>query len=100
MKLTTLIAQQPYDLNLLVRAMDGEVRQKQTKITQFDRCLRFPQFIFTLNCTVLVRGMLLNDMLNDLCLFQPISFLGLDEREVAHFLCGLQRLNTIAEVQM
>ncbi|XP_045924991.1 hydroxyproline dehydrogenase [Micropterus dolomieu] len=53
-KLTTLIAQQPYDLNLLVRAMDGE----------------------------------------------PISFLGLDEREVAHFLCGLQRLNTIAEASV
>lgn len=34
MKLTTLIAQQPYDLNLLVRAMDGEVRPQYTKITQ------------------------------------------------------------------
>ncbi|XP_060951129.1 hydroxyproline dehydrogenase [Limanda limanda] len=50
-KLTTLIAQQPYDLSLVVRAMDGE----------------------------------------------PISFPGLDESEVAHFLCGLRRLNKIAE---
>ncbi|XP_051272628.1 hydroxyproline dehydrogenase [Dicentrarchus labrax] len=50
-KLTTLIAQQQYDLNLLVRAMDGEA----------------------------------------------INFPGLDESEVAHFLCGLQRLNKIAE---
>ncbi|XP_073345646.1 hydroxyproline dehydrogenase [Pagrus major] len=53
-KLTTLIAQQPYDLNLLVRAMNGE----------------------------------------------PISFPGLDESEVAHFLCGLQRLNKIAEASV
>ncbi|XP_054454830.1 hydroxyproline dehydrogenase [Anoplopoma fimbria] len=53
-KLTTLINQRPYDLNLLVRAMDGE----------------------------------------------PIKFPGLDEREVAHFLCGLQRLNKIAEASV
>ncbi|XP_070783575.1 hydroxyproline dehydrogenase [Enoplosus armatus] len=53
-KLTTLIAQQPYDVNLLVRAMDGE----------------------------------------------PISFPGLDESEVAHLLCGLQRLNKIAEASV
>lgn len=34
------------------------------------------------------------------CIFiQPISFPGLDERECAHFLCALKRLNTIAEVQ-
>lgn len=33
------------------------------------------------------------------CLFQPINFPGLDENEAAHFLCGLQRLNRIAEVQ-
>ena len=37
----------------------------------------------------------------NVCLtFQAISFPGLDESEVAHFLCGLQRLNKIAEVQM
>lgn len=37
---------------------------------------------------------------DNLCLtFQAISFPGLDESEVAHFLCGLQRLNKIAEVQ-
>lgn len=53
-KLTTLIAQKPYDLNLLVRAMNGET----------------------------------------------ISFPGLDEREVAHFLCSLQRLNKIAEASV
>ncbi|KAM3591673.1 uncharacterized protein V6R79_005726 [Siganus canaliculatus] len=53
-KLTTVIAQQPYDLNLLVRAMDGE----------------------------------------------RISFPGLDESEAAHFLCGLQRLNRIAEASV
>ena len=33
-------------------------------------------------------------------LFQPIRFPGLDERENAHLLCGLKRLNTIAEVRM
>lgn len=54
MKLTTIIAQQPYDLDLVVRAMDGE----------------------------------------------PVSFPGLDESEVAHFLCGLQRLNKIAEASV
>ncbi|KAL7371848.1 hypothetical protein ABVT39_006087 [Epinephelus coioides] len=53
-KLTTLIAQQPYDLNLLVRAMDGE----------------------------------------------QINFPGLNESEVTHFLCGLQRLNKIAEASI
>nr|XP_046232236.1 hydroxyproline dehydrogenase [Scatophagus argus] len=53
-KITTLIAKQPYDLNLLVRALDGE----------------------------------------------PISFPGLDERELAHFFCGLQRLNKIAEASV
>ncbi|XP_078135762.1 hydroxyproline dehydrogenase [Sander vitreus] len=53
-KLTTLMAEQPYDLNLLVRAMDGE----------------------------------------------SINFPGLDDREVAHFLCGLQRLNKIAEASV
>ncbi|XP_034563784.1 hydroxyproline dehydrogenase [Notolabrus celidotus] len=53
-KLTTLIAQQPYDLNLVVRAMDGE----------------------------------------------PIKFPGLDESEVAHFLCSLRRLNQIAEASV
>ncbi|KAM3860054.1 hydroxyproline dehydrogenase [Diretmus argenteus] len=53
-KLTTLLSQQPYDLDLLVRAMDG----------------------------------------------QPISFPGLDESETAHFLCGLQRLNRIAEASV
>ncbi|XP_047465015.1 hydroxyproline dehydrogenase [Mugil cephalus] len=53
-KLTTLIAQQPYDLNLLVRAMDGE----------------------------------------------PITFPGLDEKEMTHFLCGLRRLNKIAEASV
>ncbi|XP_059180480.1 hydroxyproline dehydrogenase [Centropristis striata] len=53
-KLTTLIAQQPYDLDLLVRAMDGE----------------------------------------------QINFPGLDESEVAHFLCSLQRLNKIAEASV
>ncbi|XP_068439305.1 hydroxyproline dehydrogenase [Clinocottus analis] len=53
-KLTTLITRHPYDLNLLVRAMDGE----------------------------------------------PIEFPGLNESEVAHFLCGLQRLNTIAEASV
>uniref|UniRef100_H3DCM6 Proline dehydrogenase n=1 Tax=Tetraodon nigroviridis TaxID=99883 RepID=H3DCM6_TETNG len=52
-KLTALLAKQPYDLNLVVRALDGE----------------------------------------------PISFPGLDERECAHFLRALKRLNTIAEVQ-
>ncbi|XP_024857852.1 hydroxyproline dehydrogenase isoform X2 [Kryptolebias marmoratus] len=50
-KLTTLAAQQPYDLSLLVKAMDGET----------------------------------------------ISFPGLEEKENAHFLCGLKRLNKIAE---
>ncbi|KAG8009165.1 Hydroxyproline dehydrogenase [Nibea albiflora] len=50
-KLTKLIAQQPCDLALLVRAMDGEA----------------------------------------------ISFPGLDESEVTHFLLGLRRLNRIAE---
>ncbi|KAM9715971.1 hydroxyproline dehydrogenase isoform 1-T2 [Menidia menidia] len=49
-KLTTLIAQHPYDLCLLVKAMDGE----------------------------------------------PIIFPGLDEKENAHFVCGMQRLNKIA----
>ncbi|XP_071777818.2 hydroxyproline dehydrogenase [Centroberyx gerrardi] len=53
-KLTTLLSQQQYDLDLLVRAMDGEA----------------------------------------------ISFPGLDERETAHFLCGLQRLNKIAEASV
>uniref|UniRef100_A0A673CJU7 Proline dehydrogenase n=1 Tax=Sphaeramia orbicularis TaxID=375764 RepID=A0A673CJU7_9TELE len=51
-KLTTLIAQQPYDLDLLIRAMDGEV---------------FP---------------------------------GLDEKDSAHFFCGLQRLNKIGEASV
>ncbi|CAJ1080387.1 hydroxyproline dehydrogenase [Xyrichtys novacula] len=53
-KLTTLIAQQPYDLNLVVRAMDGEL----------------------------------------------IKFPGLDESEVAHFLCSLRRFNRIAEASV
>ncbi|XP_054913890.1 hydroxyproline dehydrogenase isoform X2 [Poeciliopsis prolifica] len=53
-KLTTLIAQQSYDLSLLVRAMDGEM----------------------------------------------ITFPGLEEKEAAHFLCGLQRLNKIAEASV
>ncbi|XP_008435023.1 hydroxyproline dehydrogenase isoform X1 [Poecilia reticulata] len=53
-KLTTLIAQQPYDLSLLVRAMDGEM----------------------------------------------VTFPGLEEKEAAHFLCGLQRLNKIAEASV
>ncbi|XP_034717057.1 hydroxyproline dehydrogenase isoform X1 [Etheostoma cragini] len=53
-KLTTLLAEQPCDLNLLVRAMDGE----------------------------------------------SIHFPGLDDREVAHFLCGLRRLNKIAEASV
>ncbi|AWP17639.1 putative proline dehydrogenase 2 [Scophthalmus maximus] len=53
-KITTLIAQQPYDPSLLVRAMDGE----------------------------------------------PIIFPGLDESEVAHLLCGLQRLNRIGEASV
>ncbi|XP_027884930.1 hydroxyproline dehydrogenase isoform X2 [Xiphophorus couchianus] len=53
-KITTLIAQQPYDLSLLVRAMDGEM----------------------------------------------ITFPGLEEKEAAHFLCGLQRLNKIAEASV
>ncbi|KAK2820335.1 hypothetical protein Q5P01_023294 [Channa striata] len=53
-KLTTLIAQRPCELDLLVRAMNGE----------------------------------------------PISFPGLDEKDVAHFLCGLQRLNKIAEASV
>ncbi|KAF3704462.1 Hydroxyproline dehydrogenase [Channa argus] len=50
-KLTTLTAQRPCDLDLLVRGMNGE----------------------------------------------PISFPGLNENEVAHFQCGLKRLNKIAE---
>ncbi|XP_029384067.1 hydroxyproline dehydrogenase [Echeneis naucrates] len=53
-KLTALNAQQLYDLNLVVRAMDGE----------------------------------------------PISFPGLDDSEAAHFLCGLHRLNKIAEASV
>ncbi|KAM4715394.1 hydroxyproline dehydrogenase [Anableps anableps] len=53
-KLTTLIARQPCDLSLLVRAMDGET----------------------------------------------ITFPGLEEKEAAHFLCGLQRLNKIAEASV
>lgn len=53
-KLTTLMTQQPYNLDLLVRAMDGE----------------------------------------------PISFPGLDDHENAHLLCGMRRLNTIAEASM
>nr|XP_020478970.1 probable proline dehydrogenase 2 [Monopterus albus] len=53
-KLTTLISQQPYDLNLLVRALDGE----------------------------------------------QINFPGLDGNEIAHFLCGLQRLNKIGEASV
>lgn len=36
-KLTTLIARQPHDLNLLVRAMDGEVRPPHAGVTQFVR---------------------------------------------------------------
>ncbi|MEQ2298226.1 hypothetical protein AMECASPLE_003100 [Ameca splendens] len=53
-KLTTLITRQPYDLSLLVRAMDGEA----------------------------------------------ITLPGLEEPETAHFLCGLQRLNKIAEASV
>uniref|UniRef100_A0A665UIT4 Proline dehydrogenase n=1 Tax=Echeneis naucrates TaxID=173247 RepID=A0A665UIT4_ECHNA len=53
-KLTALNAQQLYDLNLVVRAMDGEVR----------------------------------------------LFPGLDDSEAAHFLCGLHRLNKIAEASV
>lgn len=53
-KLTTLMTQQTYDLDLLVRAMDGE----------------------------------------------HVSFPGLDEKETAHLLCGLQRLNRIAEASV
>ncbi|XP_034050554.1 hydroxyproline dehydrogenase [Thalassophryne amazonica] len=53
-KLTTLMAQQPYELDLLVSAMNRE----------------------------------------------PISFPGLDKGEAAHFLCGLQRLNKIAEASV
>ncbi|XP_037546926.1 hydroxyproline dehydrogenase [Nematolebias whitei] len=53
-KLTTLIAQQPYDLSLLVKAMDGEM----------------------------------------------ITFPGLEEKENIHFLCGLKRLNKIAEASV
>ncbi|KAF7659536.1 hypothetical protein LDENG_00295910 [Lucifuga dentata] len=53
-KLTKLIAPKTYDLDLLVRAMDGE----------------------------------------------QINFPGLDEKEAAHFLCSLQRLNKIAEASV
>nr|XP_020481985.1 hydroxyproline dehydrogenase-like [Labrus bergylta] len=53
-KLTTIITQQPYDLDLVVKAMDGE----------------------------------------------PVDFPGLDEREAAHFLCGLHRLNKISEASV
>ncbi|XP_067344362.1 hydroxyproline dehydrogenase isoform X3 [Channa argus] len=53
-KLTTLTAQRPCDLDLLVRGMNGE----------------------------------------------PISFPGLNENEVAHFQCGLKRLNKIAEASV
>lgn len=53
-KLTTLMTQQPYDLDLLVRAMDGEA----------------------------------------------ISFPGLDDKENSHLLCGLRRLNKIAEASL
>lgn len=53
-KLTSLMEQQPYDLSLVVRAMDGE----------------------------------------------PISFPGLDDKENAHLLCGLRRLNRIAEASV
>lgn len=94
-KLTKLIAQQPYDLNLLVRAMDGEVRPQYAKTTQFVRRLPSPQFIHTVH---LQRWW--GPITSVLCLFQPINFPGLDESEVAHFLCSLQRLNKIAEVQM
>lgn len=53
-KLTTLMAQKPYDLDLLVRAMDGE----------------------------------------------SICFPGLDDSENAHLLCGLRRLDKIAEASV
>ncbi|CAN9509069.1 unnamed protein product [Ophioblennius macclurei] len=53
-KLTTLMTHQSYDLNLLVRAMDGET----------------------------------------------VTFPGLDEKETTHFLCGLRRLNKIAEASV
>ncbi|XP_035997651.1 hydroxyproline dehydrogenase isoform X2 [Fundulus heteroclitus] len=53
-KLTTLIARQPYDVSLLVRAMDGE----------------------------------------------RLTFPGLEEEDAAHFMCGLQRLNKIAEASV
>lgn len=53
-KLTTLMARQSYDLNLLVRAMDGET----------------------------------------------VTFPGLDEKEAAHFIHGLRRLNKIAEASV
>ncbi|KAM4623726.1 hydroxyproline dehydrogenase isoform 2-T3 [Polymixia lowei] len=53
-KITTVLSGKPYDLDLLLRAMDG----------------------------------------------QSISFPGLDERENAHFLCGLKRLNKIAEASV
>uniref|UniRef100_A0A3Q2UGF0 Proline dehydrogenase n=1 Tax=Fundulus heteroclitus TaxID=8078 RepID=A0A3Q2UGF0_FUNHE len=53
-KLTTLIARQPYDLSLLVRAMDGE----------------------------------------------RLTFPGLEEEDAEHFMCGLQRLNKIAEASV
>lgn len=53
-KVTKLLAKQTFDLNDLVRAMDGE----------------------------------------------PVAFSGLDEDEAAHFLCGLRRLNKIAEASV
>ncbi|KAF6734776.1 putative proline dehydrogenase 2 [Oryzias melastigma] len=53
-KLTALIAQQPYDLDLLVRAMDGE----------------------------------------------DVTFPGLDQKEGAHLMCGLQRLDKIAKASV
>ncbi|XP_038161360.1 hydroxyproline dehydrogenase [Cyprinodon tularosa] len=53
-KLATLLARQPFDLSLLVRALDGKM----------------------------------------------ITFPGLEEKEAGHFLCGLRRLNKIAEASV
>lgn len=83
MKVTKLLTKQTFDLNDLVRAMDGEVRRL------FALPPVWPERFAASNAVNLRWSRL----------FQPVAFSGLDEGEAAHFLCGLRRLNKIAEVQ-
>ncbi|KAF3853548.1 hypothetical protein F7725_014236 [Dissostichus mawsoni] len=81
---------------------DPMMQLKVTALLSPELCLfqlNFRHFVFL--CTAMVKvklTTLIAQQPYDLNLLQ-INFPGLDESDVAHFLCSLRRLNQIAEVQ-